>query len=389
MTRSRHRTGQPHRDAYLFPSERHPRLLVPADLPGSSTMLQRLGTGRSSVARPVVRGLLERSVKSRAFPLVGWPMLRVAGTDPDADSIERHLARQLGTPVRVGVLLGTRRVNQKPVLQVFDLAGRLLGYAKVGHNDLTADLVQREAVALAAIGAQSPRWFRVPRLLHHGQWSGLEVLVTSPLLAGPGRGGVPAAARTNAMLELAGLAGFHTAPLAQTGFWRRLRESAARLSGEPDGARLLEVTDAIERTHGEDLVRLGGWHGDWSRWNMNLRDGVVQIWDWERYDAEVPVGFDGLHLAAHAIRSGRGDLVRQEAEFLSRVGGSLRELGVRTDEHDLTLRLYLCTIAARYVDAMTHSATPALQRRTTWVLSLLGRLAEQAADRPVLRGGAA
>ncbi len=94
----------------------------------------------------------------------------------------------------------------------------------------------------------------------------------------------------------------------------------------------------------------------------------------------MPVGFDGLHLAAHAIRSGRGDLVRQEAEFLSRVGGSLRELGVRADEHDLTLRLYLCTIAARYVDAMTHSATPALQRRTTWVLSLLGRLAEQAAD---------
>ncbi len=212
-------------------------------------------------------------MKSRAFPLVGWPMLRVAGTDPDADSIERHLARQLGTPVRVGVLLGTRRVNQKPVLQVFDLAGRLLGYAKVGHNELTADLVRREAIALAAIGAQSPRWFRVPRLLHHGQWSGLEVLVTSPLLADAGRGGVPAAARTNAMLELAGLAGFHTTPLAQTGFWRRLREAATRLSDEPDGARLLEVTDAIEHTHGGDLVRLGGWHGDWSRWNMNLRDG--------------------------------------------------------------------------------------------------------------------
>ena len=37
VTRTRHRGGLPHRDAYLFPSERRPRLLVPADVPGSST----------------------------------------------------------------------------------------------------------------------------------------------------------------------------------------------------------------------------------------------------------------------------------------------------------------------------------------------------------------
>jgi hypothetical protein len=30
----------------------------------------------------------------------------------------------------------------------------------------------------------------------------------------------------------------------------------------------------------------------------------------------------------------------------------------------------------RYVDALTHGATPALRRRTAWVLSLLERLSE-------------
>ena len=64
--------------------------------------------------------------------------LRVAAPDADADSIETHLAERLGTDVRVGVLLGTRRANQKPVLQVFARDGRSLGYAKIGHNDLTA-----------------------------------------------------------------------------------------------------------------------------------------------------------------------------------------------------------------------------------------------------------
>ena len=143
-------------------------------------MLRRLGPARSAVAGPL-RGLLERSVHSRAFPLARWPMLRVPGRDPSADSVETHLARRFGTPVRVGVLLGTRRVNQKPVLQVFDLDGRLLGYAKVGHNDLTAALVRREAAALASIGAQAPQCLPGPSALHHGQWAGLDILVTSPL----------------------------------------------------------------------------------------------------------------------------------------------------------------------------------------------------------------
>jgi len=376
VTRARHRSGQQHRDAYLFPSERRPRLLVPADVPGSSSMLRRLGPARSGVAGPV-RGLLERSVQSRAFPLARWPMLRVSGGDPTADSVETHLAHHFGMPVRVGILLGTRRVNQKPVLQVFDLGGRLLGYAKVGHNELTAALVRREAAALASIGAQDPRWFRVPRLIDHGQWGGLDILVTSPLVARGGAGDVSRVARVNAMLEVAALTARSTATLRASGFWTALRDDVVRLSTERSGARLAALTATVEQRYGEHPVRLGGWHGDWSRWNMNTRDGVVQIWDWERYDPEVPWGFDAVHFAAQAIRSGRGDLGQQEKEFLGLAPTGLCEMGVRPAEHNRTLSLYLVTVAARYVDALTHSATPALQRRTDWVLSLLERRCDE------------
>ena len=376
VTRARHRAGQPHRDAYLFPSERRPRLLVPADVPGSSSMLRRLGSGRSTVSGPV-RGLLERSVQSRAFPLARWPMLRVPGRVPGADSVETHLAHHFGMPVRVGILLGTRRVNQKPVLQVFDLDGRLLGYAKVGHNELTAALVRREAAALASIGAQAPRWFRVPRLIDHGEWGGLDILVTSPLVASGGARDVSRVARVNAMLEVAALTARPTSPLRASGYWAALQREVVRLSTEPSGARLAGLAETVVRHHGEHPVRLGGWHGDWSRWNMNTCDGVVQIWDWERYDPEVPWGFDAVHYAAHAIRSGRGDLREQEKDFLRSVPEGLREMGVPPAEHDRTLSLYLVTVAARYVDALTHSATPALQRRTDWVLSLLERRCEE------------
>jgi hypothetical protein len=310
-------------------------------------------------------------------------MLRVPGSDPAADSIERHLAEAFGTPVRVGILLGTRRVNQKPVLQVFDLDGRLLGYAKVGHNELTAALVRREAAALASVGAHAPRSFRTPQLIQHARWSGLEILVTCPMVAGKGDREVPRQAQVAAMLELAHLGGSHSAPLAAGGFWGRLRNDLAGLSAEPTGAVLTDLAGVVEGRFGDDHMTCGGWHGDWSRWNTNLRDGIVQIWDWERYDPDVPMGFDGLHVAAQAVRPGGDDERRQEEAFLRSVPHILDELAVDPAQHELTLRLYLLTIAARYVDALTHGETPALRRRVSWVLSLLERLCEHPSRVPM------
>jgi hypothetical protein len=372
ITRSRHRPGQPHRDAYLFPSGRNPRLVLPADVPGSSSMVRRLAGGRSPLVVPAIR-LLERSIRSRAFSLARWPMLRVPITDPEADSIERHLAACFGTEVRVGVLLGTRRVNQKPVLQVYDLAGELLGYAKVGHNDLTAALVRREASALASIGSRHPRSFRVPEVLHHGPWAGLEVLVMSALTTTPRRE-VPPATRLEAMREVAGLGVTTTVALGESGFWSRLRREIDVLSDQPDGARLAAGADLLEERHAADPVSLGGWHGDWGAWNMGMGPGGLQIWDWERFDPEVPVGFDGLHFDAQRVRPGQRDHRRQEETFLGSVAPTLSALGVPAERHELTLRLYLLEIAVRYVDGLTHGATPALRRRTSWVLTLLERV---------------
>jgi hypothetical protein len=382
VTRGRRRPGQLHRDAYVFPSKRRPRLLVPVDVPGSSVMLRSLGAGRSALVRPAVR-LLEHSVHSRAFAFARWPVLRVPATDQGADSIERHLARCLDTEVRVGVVLGTRRVNQKPVLQVFDLDGGLHGYAKVGHNELTAALVRREASALASVSRHDARSFQAPRLIHHGQWAGLEVLVLSPLATDP-RHDVTRSARVAAMEELARLAGTSTGPLAESDFWQRVRRSTALLP-EPHGERLRGLVRLVEDTHGADPVCFGGWHGDWGRWNMGMGDGALKLWDWERYDPSVPIGFDGLHFAAQSVRPGERDHRHQERTFLRAVPTTLAELGVPAAAHDLTLRLYLLEIAVRYLDALTHGATPALQRRTAWVLSLLEQLSGH--PHPIPSGG--
>jgi hypothetical protein len=332
-------------------------------------MVRRLGDNRSSLTRPVL-ALLERAVGSHVLALTGWPVLRITSADPDADSIERHLARCFDTEVRVGVMLGTRRVNQKPVLQVFDLGGRRLGYAKIGHNDLTTALVRSEAASLAAVGGRRPRTFAVPDVLHHNQWRGLEVLVMSDLTTDR-RTTVPPAARIEAMREVAQLTRTPSTPLRDSGFWRRLSQDASRLASEPNGRRLGLAAEAVAGSHGEDLMVLGGWHGDWGSWNMGVGDGVLKVWDWERYDPEVPLGFDGLHHAAQTVRPGQDEQTGQEQAFLRAVPSTLADLGVAPDRHHLTLCLYLLEIAVRYVDALTHGATPALTRRAAWTISFL------------------
>lgn len=369
----RGRRGRPgaSRDAYVFPSTRRPRLLVPADLPDAAGMIRHLGGPRHGAMRPL-RSLLSRSVRSGALAAAGWPVIRVGGSDADADSIERHLGAALGTEVRVGVMLGTRRVTQKPVLPVFARHGGLLGYAKIGHNDLTAPLVRREAAALTALGRHEPRSFTVPSLLHHGRWSGLEVLVQSPLTTQPGVV-VPAEVRVAATRELASLGGTERCRLGASACWARLVDEVGGLPQTPERARL-ELALATFRTRLDDELTLGGWHGDWGPWNMGMADGTLLVWDWERYDPRVPLGFDALHHCAQRARPGKPGAMERRDDFRQAVPEALSAVGVPREEHDLTLGLYLLEMGVRYAEALSHGENAALHRRTAWVLSLLEEL---------------
>ena len=172
-----------------------------------------------------------------------WPGGRCCAcpaTDPGADSIERHLAECFGTEVRVGVLLGTRRVNQKPVLQVFDLDGTAPGLrqGRAQRPDRRARPARggvaghgRRAAALAPSG--------LPGCSTTGSWAGLEVLVISALATDPRQ---PVTRDRAARRDARGGAAWPdttSAPLADSGFWapapRRRRAARPR---QPDGGRL-------------------------------------------------------------------------------------------------------------------------------------------------------
>jgi hypothetical protein len=219
-----------------------------------------------------------------------------------------------------------------------------------------------------------PQTFRIPEVLHHSRWSGLEVLVQSPLTVRPGEP-VPGPVREAAGRELATLGGTEEAPLCASSFWHRLHGEVAALPADPDRDRLRRALAGLEHHHGDDVLTLGGSHGDWGHWNMGMADGRLLVWDWERYDARVPLGFDALHHGVRAVQPGQRAAARQQETFLAAVPEALGAAGVPAVGHHLTLRLYLAEMATRYLEALTHGETAALRRRTSWVLSLLEELA--------------
>ena len=353
----------------VLPGGSRPRLLVPVGVRAAAVMLTRHGDRpgaralRAVLAAGVRTGLLERA-----------PALRlVVDAPPAAPSLARHLAPFLGEGVVVGALLGTPRVNRKPVLQVFDEAGRTVAFVKAAHDERTRWLVRREADNLERLRRAGLRALELPEVVYAGTFGALEVLVLTPLASSQQAGretvGPPP---LQAMAELASVVSGARGPLRAGAFGARLQRlgRAAATSGQ---SRLAEAVRVVLERHGEDEVDLGAWHGDWAPWNMGWAGGRLQLWDWERYAEGVPLGFDLVHYLSQRVRHDEPGLDAAEARLLAALPALLPAVGVPAERCRLTVVLYLLELAARFLvpeDGTAGSDHP----RARWALDLADRL---------------
>ncbi|WP_242454128.1 hypothetical protein [Bailinhaonella thermotolerans] len=277
--------GERLREFVLLPSARRPRLLVPR--------------ARRAVAAEAVRHLGKPGARALRAGL-GWPVIggrrRLATGE---DTIEEYLSDVLGRKVLVTLQVSPpRRANRKPVLQAITPAGALIAYAKVGCDPLTCALVRNERDALRLLADVPLRRVVPPRLLHYGEWRGLDVLVLSPLPVAQARRRVDPALLASAVREIAELGRY-------------------------------------------------AWHGDFSPWNLAQHDESLLVWDWERFDDGLPFGFDLLH---HAFqRALRRMSPRAAAEAC--VTGAARllcPLGPSSAEARQVAVQYLITLAERH-----------------------------------------
>jgi hypothetical protein len=141
----------------------------------------------------------------------------------------------------------------------------------------------------------------------------------------------------------------------------------------------------VEQALPDLVLQHGAWHGDWTPWNMAAGGRGVLVWDLERYEEDVPVGYDVVHydLQRQILVPGENsrDAIRR---LLPEVHRHLEAFGV--SDPDPVVLLYLIEMCARWM-------ADEQARVGNWGLVLRGMveaahdLADQLARRPPDRSG--
>lgn len=353
-------------DFWVLPTIRRPRLLVPADpkiAPYAFQALRRPTSRQGAVVDAALRWIL-RAGGARLWP----PRLTLSESRPATQSIVDYLSVVFRRQVAVAVVLGPPRANRKPVLAVLDGRGSVLGFVKVGVNALTRSLVSTEAQNLHLLQRVNWRRLEVPQLLSHDRWNGLEVLVQSalPSWRAPLDHSVPL--RREAMAEVARAFGTEQKPLETSTYLDRLR---GRLDAMPDSTVAglgQQVLSTFHRSDASAVVTFGTWHGDWSHWNMAVSQGKVMLWDWERMERDVPVGFDAFHLAFREVRQRTRDSAESGVAFLESAGGVGRDFGIPVELSRPLAMLYLIEVGLRYLNDGWERNSPRTEAVRAWLL---------------------
>jgi len=354
----------------LLPTPATARLLVPAGhRRGAGRAVHRQLVGRRPRTR-AARLLLTAAVGSGLADRLASGPLVVSGPQ-DADSVERVLAGVLQRDrLLVSLPLSLPRANRKPVLQVCDPQGRALAFVKVGHDALTRELVAAEGESLERLARAGLEGVHVPGVLARLTWNGLDLLVLEPLpLAQRRLTGPPArAAFLRVASAIAALDAAPAAPWAGSAFRARLSAQLQACGDQADA--LLAHLSALDPAAPQ--LALGSWHGDLNPGNIALLPQRSLVWDWERFEQGVPLGFDVLHHDLHRdVTMAQVPPAQAARQLLDTAAPALAPLGLGPQEAEATARLYLLTLAARYLRDQQSEAGGGLGPVDVWLLPAL------------------
>lgn len=363
---SSERFADPAREFIVLPRRSDPRLVIPSERAVAAAAVRRYGVPdrRTSDLRKWALWLAAvTGAASSVFPdrlLVYEPR--------GSDTISSYLQDVLGRELWLSMYVSGARANRKPVLQLLTPEGGAVGFAKIGVDPLTRRLVTTEHDGLLRLASAGLRSLMVPRVLHRGQWRGLEVVVLSPLPLGLHARRVSGSQLRAAMREVAASAGLVREPLQSASYRDSLLERLALAPEGPERVELEQALGALMESVGETMLSYGAWHGDWSPWNMARARGRLMVWDWERFSTGVPLGFDALHLWLRLEVARRHKPARAAAELINEAAALLRPLGVGSSEARLTALLYLCERSVRDLADRQEAAGAWLGSPRQWLI---------------------
>ncbi len=371
-------SGHPTSDQHytVIPSANAPRLLVPrGDRRVAAAAVRHTIVATSRQARlrqQALAGLFAVGWGSRSL---GDVIFRDRITVTASAPLSAFLSAQLDTEVSVSTRFGPQRANRKPVLQLLDADGRCVAFVKVSVDDMTRELIRAETAALRSLSGQDLSPVRMPEVLYAGGWhDGAELLAVEALPVWLPEMADPQArsdARLAAMRAIAGAAGLHSAVPRGSVYLTSLSDRVAALGNHPQAETLRIALESARAT--DRQIAFGAWHGDWNGGNMAIRDGVVLLWDWERYATGVPVGFDVLHFELARASSARGLApIAAATDVRSRAVELLAPFGVAAEDAGTVWALYVTEIATRFLGDRQELGEARLGQVADWLGPALG-----------------
>jgi len=272
----------------VLPSMEKARWFVPLDTPALSAAGLAVHTParKSSLLKHMALRLATR------FRLPMWyrdtvcvahrqtPPLH-AMLQPLFPGIKLHLALTSGAPEPAK--------NRKTSVAVLDGQGSLLAFLKVAGSPLSRRLLQHEAKVLHAIGNDTTKSRRAPRLLFAGEIEGRYTTVQTPLHGKP-----ILATLTGAHQEfLQSLHTVHRKLASETAVVVGLPGKLASLAEpRPELTTMLDqALPALERLTVPSTIM----HGDFVPWNLRRQGSEISAFDWEYAELDALPLMDETH----------------------------------------------------------------------------------------------
>lgn len=192
--------------------------------------------------------------------------------------------------------LGTPGPHRKPVIQINNREGIVIGYVKVGWNEVTNSLVRNEADTIKKLSGTSFGSFGMPSVLHAGWWHDRYFTV----LSSPESHLLPASKTLNSMYMnvINDLADFNSRSMLvrESDFWAVLLNRVNKVkNGYFRSVLKQKGILRIEKVLNNISLPFHMSHGDFAPWNSYAGNGKIFLYDWEYARPYTPAGYDLFH----------------------------------------------------------------------------------------------
>jgi thymidylate kinase len=194
----------------------------------------------------------------------------------------------------ISVSLGTPGNHRKPVIQIMESTGNILGYAKIGWNNETVELVKNETHVLELL-SHNQLSFQVPELIHKDDWNGNYVCIQSPANQKAGSASQkPIPIYIKAIEEIAEM-NITFNIISETQFWNSIIKRKDNIQNSYYRYVIERGIDFIVNNNRDQKIPFHRNHGDFAPWNALISNNQLFLYDWEYSQEYAPAFYDIFH----------------------------------------------------------------------------------------------